>query len=197
MKTILFLALLVILLFPLSAQSQQRSLMEISADAYRAYGATCEIPEGYAAKVEIYIWMYHPSFDLMGAIFSLDYPDIVQPEDTFYVNDSVVLACIGDLENGIEIGTECITGWNWLIRQTMWISASDEATINIIPHSNPIFNGEVLYVPCFGGEYEFEYTYQLKLNVNPDIEPCWEPTDLVVGVESCSWGAIKNQYISK
>ena len=194
MRTKLITTLIVLLLFPLSAESQQRSLMAIHCDDVRAYVATCEIPEGYAAKVDIYIWMYHPSWDLMGAIFSLDYPDIVQPEDTFYVNESIVLGYIGDLANGIEVGTECISGWNWIIRQTMWITTNDQATIDIIPHSNPIFNGEVLYVPCFGGEYEFEYTYRFELNVNPDYNPCWEPTDLIVGVESVTWGAVKSLY---
>ena len=194
MKPFSFIAIAIVLSqFPLSAQSQLNSYMAISPDAYKNYNATCDFPDGYIAKVEIYVWVYHPTLAIMGAIFSLDYPDIVQPEDTFSVNEDVVrLPYFGDLENGIQIGTECTTGWNWLIRQTIWIAASDDAIINIVPHSDPYFNNEILCVSCNGPKYQIEYILQLYLNVN--YEPCKEPLDLVVGTEESSWGCIKSLY---
>jgi hypothetical protein len=101
---------------------------------------------------------------------------------------------LGDLDNGIDVATSCVTGWNWIIRQSIWVSASDRAIIDIVPHSNPVLQNEVLYSLCTGGLEEFEYIVPLYLNDNPDHNPCEEPLDLVVGLESSSWGVIKSQF---
>jgi hypothetical protein len=192
MKAIIIVWLLIAVLFPLPVQAQQSSIIRITADSLSSYyyDRSCTIPEGYSGKVELYVWMYHPSIALDGAIFALGYPDFVQPEDTFFVNNSIVMGYLGDLENGIEVGVECISGWNWLVRQTIWITANDYSTIDIVPHSNPDFNGAVLCIGCAGGQYQFDYVSPFQLNVGS--EPCYEPTDLSVGIENCSWGAIKS-----
>jgi hypothetical protein len=195
MKRPLITTLLVLILIPHTVNSQSRSEIAIFCDGLRINDRTCEIPEGYAAIVDIYIWIYTTPWGYSGAAFAINYPDIVQPLATIFINDSIVYGYMGDFENGIEVVAQCVSGANWLIGQKILITGNSPAIMTFIPHSDPVFGGEIVYSGCSTGFAEFDYIIPFFLNEDPEWGPCYQPTELIVGVESSSWGAIKGLFM--
>ena len=192
MKLFSFLSIVWILFsLPLSAQAQQMTALVLHADDTGEHNAICEFPEGYAAKAELFVWV-KPLIGIEGVFFSLDYQDYLIPED-MVINESNVIAYLGDLDSGIEILTTCIAVDSWLVRQTFWIVSNEASWLEIAPHSNPDIN-QIGYVICGGGMFEFEGTGGLFINMPSDGWACKDPLDLVVGTQESSWGAIKALY---
>ena len=154
--------------------------------------AYCDF-EGAVARAEMWIWCLPSERGQIGADFTVAYHDLsILAPSTVTTNDGIVAVVTGDLENGISIlYKECQYGWNWCIRQTIYIISHELAWIEIVedPGITPKFRN------CEEG-WPTEQVYKwprLYLNYVSDVPPylyCIQP----IGTDDSSWGAIKSLY---
>jgi len=137
-------------------------------------------------QVTMHIWSLSTPDSLLCAEFAVSYPatGVIPSTTTPNPLNSVIL---GDLTTGISICFQgCQYGWQWLFRQTLFVTEPDKKMIQIVEHGGA---GVIQVAPCPPGAPEIPATVftNLYLNAESGTDPECDQT----GVQPASWGAIK------
>ncbi len=96
-------------------------------------------------SVDMYIWVRPPSIGFKVALFSIDYPSNIIPQDLELPPPLFVLD--GDIFNGIAISSpDCMSGWTMIGRQRLTVTDNDHSIVSLFSYPSTSIHAASPYV---------------------------------------------------